>query len=113
MVLQSNTESLDGYLEASDLVSRHSCKICLPGLDLTNADQRVWRSPDKIWFCLQLVVGRQKRNENVEIDVFTYLRIGAKFFFLKFFIHFLSLLRAISKLNCSLMTLGVQVTEGR
>lgn len=114
-----NTEPRDGYEAVAELFSRNSCKIILPGMDLSDGNQPNGSSPELLLAQIKracrkhgvevsgqnLVVSsggfeQIKKNlgdENVVIDLFTYQRMGAQFFSPDHFPSFTGFVRSLNQ----------------
>ncbi|OMO98391.1 Glycoside hydrolase, family 14 [Corchorus olitorius] len=116
-----NTASRDGYEAVAEMFAKNSCKIILPGMDLSDAQQQheSLSSPELLLAqirtsCTKHKVGISGQNsasgapggfeqiqknmsgENV-LDLFTYQRMGAQFFSPEHFPSFTTFVRSLNQ----------------
>ncbi|EOY06402.1 Beta-amylase 3 [Theobroma cacao] len=116
-----NTASRDGYEAVAQMFARNSCKIILPGMDLSDAHQphESLSSPELLLAQIRTACGKHKvqvsgqnlasgapgsfqqikknmLGENV-LDLFTYQRMGAHFFSPEHFPSFTEFVRSLSQ----------------
>lgn len=132
-----NTVNRDGYESIAEIFARNSCKIILPGMDLSDEHQPVESrsSPESlldqvIASCRDhrvevsgqnlLVSGDSRRfelikkhllDEHVTMDLFTYQRMGAHFFSPEHFPAFTRFIRGLHQPVESYDDLPVEVVE--
>lgn len=132
-----NTAGRDGYEAIAEMFSRNSCQVILPGMDLSDEDQRTesWSSPESVLaqivsLCRKhntdvsgqnsLVSGASssfeqiKKNlegENAVVETFTYQRMGAEFFSPAHFPSFTQFVRGLNEPALSADDLPVENEE--
>lgn len=119
-----NTSSRDGYEAVADMFGRNSCKMILPGLDLSDVHQphESHSSPESLLSQIRMVCrkhgveisgqnssvsgapgGFQQIKKNLlgenGIDLFTYQRMGAYFFSPEHFPSFAGFVRSLNQLE--------------
>lgn len=118
-----NTVNRDGYETVIDMFAKNSCRIILPGMDLSDAHQPNGSSPQSLLSqikesCRKHGIGISGENstlsrvtdgfekiksnlleENAVVDSFTYQRMGADFFSPKHFPMFTAFVRAVNHLG--------------
>lgn len=118
-----NTANRDGYEAIAETFSRNCCQVILPGLDLSDKEQRAesWSSPESL--VAQIMCSCRKHNtevsgesslvsgalrnfeqmkknlegENSVVEKFTYQRMGAEFFSPEHFPAFTQFVRGLSE----------------
>lgn len=115
-----NTVARDGYEEISEMFAKNYCKMIVPGLEISDSRSSPELLIDRIMTsCMKhnvRVSGKNLRicgglegfsglknlvDENMMMDSFTYLRMGAQFFSPEHFCSFTELIRSINQPSLS------------
>lgn len=118
-----NTVNRDGYEGVAEIFSRNSCKVILPGLDLSDQDQPSQSNSSPEFQLAQIMASCRKSGvqisgqnslvsgssrgfeqiknnllgENAVVELFTYQRMGAYFFSPEHFPSFTRFVRGLSQ----------------